>query len=145
MKPEQIAKTTESSHQCGLFAWAALEIKEGRLPELVWLFHIPNGGTRGETERDRAIAGGKLKAEGVKSGVPDLFLPVPRHGMHGLWVEMKKPGLYNSKKTREENIEAATSNTQKIWIAGMREQGYAVYVAFNWIEARDCIKTYLGE
>ena len=141
MKPEQIAKESESSHQIALFAYAAKQA----LTDPLWglLFHIPNGGTRGATERDRAIAGGKLKAEGVRSGVPDLFLPVPRHGMHGLWVEMKKPSLLNPKWTREESIEAATSDSQKIWLAGLKEQGYATYVAFDWIEARDCIEIYL--
>jgi len=40
---------------------------------------IPNGGAR-----SKATAG-RLKAEGVASGVPDLFVPAWR-----LWVEMKR-------------------------------------------------------
>ncbi len=40
---------------------------------------IPNGGAR-----SKATAG-RLKAEGVVSGVPDLFVPAWR-----LWVEMKR-------------------------------------------------------
>ena len=40
---------------------------------------IPNGGAR-----SKATAG-RLKAEGVASGVPDLFIPAWR-----LWVEMKR-------------------------------------------------------
>ena len=45
----------------------------------VRIFAIPNGGAR-----SKATAG-RLKAEGVASGVPDLFVPAWR-----LWVEMKR-------------------------------------------------------
>lgn len=45
----------------------------------VRIFAIPNGG-----HRSMATAG-RLKAEGVASGVPDLFIPAWR-----LWVEMKR-------------------------------------------------------
>ena len=27
---------------------------------------------------------------GVKSGVPDLMLPIPKGGYHGLFIELKK-------------------------------------------------------
>jgi hypothetical protein len=45
----------------------------------VRIFAVPNGGVR-----SKATAG-RLKAEGVVSGVPDLFVPA----WH-LWVEMKR-------------------------------------------------------
>ena len=45
----------------------------------VRIFAIPNGGYR-----SRATAG-RLKAEGVSPGVPDLFVPA-----WGLWIEMKR-------------------------------------------------------
>ena len=45
----------------------------------VRIFAIPNGG-----QRSRAAAG-RLKAEGVSAGVPDLFVPA-----WGLWIEMKR-------------------------------------------------------
>jgi hypothetical protein len=47
------------------------------------IFAIPNGG-----HRVKAVAG-KLKAEGVRSGIPDLFLPVARHGYYGMFLELK--------------------------------------------------------
>jgi hypothetical protein len=49
------------------------------------LFAIPNGGAR-----HKAIAG-KLRAEGVRAGVPDICLPVPRGEYHGLFIELKRP------------------------------------------------------
>ena len=39
------------------------------IPACRWLHAIPNGGNRS------AVTGARLKAEGVKRGIPDLFLP----------------------------------------------------------------------
>ena len=120
--PEQIAKAgTEHSHQVALFVWA----QQSGIPELKWLFAIPNGGPR------TAIAGAKLKAEGVKPGVPDLFLPVPRGSKFGLWIELKKP-------------KGIVSNEQHKWLEFLSIRGYATRVCFGWQEARDALKEYLG-
>jgi hypothetical protein len=56
----------------------------GRYPEIALLHAIPNGDWRGPSVAQ------KLKAEGVKRGIPDLCLPVPRGGYHGLYIELKK-------------------------------------------------------
>lgn len=72
---------SEHNHQVALIEWANLNL--GRYPELKWLFAIPNGGLRNKAQA------GKLKAEGVKAGVADLCLPVPRRGYNGLWIELK--------------------------------------------------------
>lgn len=45
---------------------------------------IPNGGARGKAQA------GKLRAEGVKAGVSDLFVALPVGRFHGLYIEMKK-------------------------------------------------------
>jgi len=60
----------------------------------VRIFAIPNGGARSPA------TAGRLKAEGVSSGVPDLFIPAWR-----LWVEMKR--------TKGGSVSAE----QKDWIA----------------------------
>lgn len=50
----------------------------------LYLFHaIPNGGTRDK------ITAGKLKAEGVKAGIPDTYLPMPRGKYNGFYMEFK--------------------------------------------------------
>ena len=54
------------------------------IPALKWVHAIPNGG-----ERNIAVAS-RLKAEGVKSGVADVFVPVAVQPWHGLYLEFKK-------------------------------------------------------
>ena len=53
-------------------------------PGISWaLFHVPNGGKRNAKEAAR------FKAMGVRPGVPDLLLILPRGGYSFLAVELK--------------------------------------------------------
>lgn len=112
----------ESSEQMLVIDWAMRE--ECTWPEIALLHHIPNGG-----QRNKAVAA-KLKAEGVKAGVPDLCLPVPRGKYHGLYIEMKAIG-------------GRTSKDQDAWIAALTEQGYAAQVCVGFKEAKETIEKYL--
>lgn len=114
----------EAAEQEALFRWAAW--MESRLPELRLLFHIPNGGRRDSREAAR------LKAQGVKPGVPDLFLPVARHGYHGLWIELKVS-------------RGKASANQCQWIGDLGEQGYQAVVCWGWEAASEVITKYLQE
>lgn len=68
---------------------------------------------------------------GVKSGVPDLMLPIPSKGYHGLFVEMK------TKKGR-------VSASQKKWIDALNALGYLAVVAYGWEDAKCKILDYLN-
>ena len=114
----------ESQHQAALFQWVTYNIV--RLPELELLFHIPNGGRRDRLEAAR------LKKEGVKAGVSDLFLPVARKGYHGLWIEMKAG---DNKPTA----------AQIKWLSSMKKQGYATAVCYTWTAAAELIEKYLKQ
>lgn len=90
------------------------------------LFAIPNGGKRAiKTARE-------LKAEGVRKGVPDLFLAYPHNGYSGLFIEMKK--RYGGRVSPE----------QKAYIEALRGRGYAVVVCKGCDEAFDALTAYLG-
>jgi len=113
----------EGNEQSYLFEWA--KYSEGAFPELALLFHIPNGGKRNKFEA------AKLKKQGVKAGVPDLFLPVARGSYHGLFIELK----YGSNK--------ATDNQNK-WAKDLTEQGYKCLVCYGWQSAAENIEKYLN-
>lgn len=114
----------EDEHQAALFRWAGL--MQRQWPELRWLHHVPNGGLRSPRTAAR------LQRQGVRKGVPDICLPVPRRGYHGLYCELKRPGRHS------------VSPAQREWLQALAEHGYFAVVAVGWEEARAQIVGYLG-
>lgn len=112
-------RVTESYEQRQLIQWSRAD------PRLQFLFHIPNEsvGGQGWLVRNRQM--------GVKSGVPDLFYPVPMKGYHGLFIEMK---------TKTGRLSAA----QKRWLNALNQMGYKAVVAHGWKEAKCQIMDYLN-
>ena len=87
----------------------------------VRIFAIPNGGARSPA------TAGRLKAEGVSPGVPDLFIPE-----WGLWVEMKR-------------IKGGTlSSEQKKWSKYLESVGYLVKVGKGADNAKEQISTFFN-
>lgn len=113
------------------------------VPQLEWLHAIKNQG------HGDAIRGSNSKAEGVKSGVPDMFLPFPIRDFTvplgtvvpvyycGLYIELKRPSAVG-------NREGAASDKQSKWQNYLRGAGYKCEVIAGWEPARDCILEYLG-
>jgi hypothetical protein len=121
--PESLAASgSESGMQMALFCWCATS----GIPELKWLFHIPNGGSRHIAEAS------KLKAMGVKSGVPDLFLPIPVKDWYGLFIELKRLD------------KGVVSKEQSEWLFNLNNQGYRTLVCFGWEQAKNELLEYLG-
>lgn len=98
----------------------------GRWPELSLLFAIPNGA------RVRPSVALKLKAEGLKRGVPDMLLPVARGGYHGLFIELK-----------DDEKPSRVSPEQREWLRQLAAQGYAAYVCKGADEAWGALMGYL--
>lgn len=122
---------TESEQQIMLFEWA--ELMSVLHPELKLLHAIPNGGKR------HIATAVRLKKEGVKKGVPDVFLPVPKCESNKVCVILKT-GLYIEMKSKKGKL----SESQQDWIERLRMQGYRVEVCCSFEEARDVILDYLG-
>lgn len=85
----------ESGQQEALFSWAAYNT--GRMPELEYMHHVPNGGKR---DAATAIA---LKRQGVKAGVPDICLPAPRGIYHGLYKQLRPEAAQESEVENEDS------------------------------------------
>ena len=115
--PVRIQSETQEQRQ--LIQWCRTR------PELQFIFHIPNEsiGGQGWIVRNRQM--------GVKGGVPDLMLPIPANGYHGLFIEMK------AQKGR-------LSNEQKKWIDCLNAFGYLAIVAYGWEDAKCQILHYLN-
>lgn len=90
------------------------------------IFAIPNGGAR------HIVTAKRLRAEGVRPGVPDLMLPVARGGFHGLFLELKR------------RKGGHTSPEQETEIAQLRNEGYLVAVCYGADEAWQAIVAYLA-
>lgn len=116
---------TEAQHQANVIKWSQQPSVRAQWPELALLHHIPNGGTRDPIE------GKHLKQQGVKSGVPDLSLPVARGKYHGLYIEMKTE---TGRPTAE----------QKWWGEQLLAQGYMWEVCHGWQSAVRVLEWYLS-
>lgn len=115
----------EHSEQVTLIKWWALACKQFGIPEQL-LFAIPNGGKRD------VISAKLLKDEGVRAGVPDLFLAVPKGDYHGLFIEMKKVKG------------GVVSDSQKEMGAHLMGRDYDCAVCHGWVEAKAKIEKYLA-
>jgi hypothetical protein len=114
---------SEHSEQVALFEWATWQINLG-VEALQWMYAIPNGGLRNKT------TGAKLKAEGVKAGIPDICLPCPAQGYHGLYIEMKADG-------------GKPTPSQVEYLMKLNEYGYLGQIANGFDGAKEIICKYL--
>lgn len=89
------------------------------------LFHIPNEGIR------IGKMGSRMKREGVRRGVADLCLAIPRHGFGALYIEMKRPG-------------GRQSAEQRAWQKNAEKYGNKYVICHSLEEFMFAIKRYLS-
>ena len=112
----------EHKIQCEFIRWVRLS--EKRHKALALLYAVPNGGHRNITTAR------KMKAEGVKAGVPDICLPVPNGAYSSLYIEMK------TEKGRQSKI-------QEEYAALLEAFGSCYRICRNAHEAISTVKNYL--
>jgi len=115
----------EAISQRSVILWWAYSHKVLGIPEHL-LFSVPNGGYRHPFEAKL------LREEGMRSGVADLILLVPRGIYHGMALEMKSQ-------------EGRLSPEQKEWAAAATSQGYLCVVAYSTEEAIKFLTDYLRQ
>lgn len=158
MSPWKLAKSgTEHAHQTALMSWANMASRHGfnaandpdsylvkrhaekvygvanAIPELRWLFAIPNGGSRGGDKRSAMIIGAQMKAEGVKAGVSDMMLPVPKHNLCGLFIELKR-----------EDGGSGLSVLQREFGAFVQKQRYGFVQCLGWEAVADILMRWFS-
>jgi len=157
MNPDDLSKKhSESGEQKAVFAWAAMAQRYGfaiaddmdaysraglglvsititkPVPVLEWLHAIPNGGNRD------AKTAALMKAEGVRRGVADIFLPVPKRWGNAQHVSYC--GLYIEMKTTI----GRQSDEQHDFERHCNDNCYVYRICRTWREAADTIKEYLS-
>jgi len=121
----------EHDEQVALFQF--IKAFEHQHPALKTIYAIPNGG-----HRSKAVAG-KLKAEGVKSGVWDIHLPMASAEWSDVYMKPVYIGLWIEMKYGKGRL---TPN-QKEWQSLMEERGHKCVVCYSWQEAVLAIGDYL--
>lgn len=109
---------SEHTMQAAVVTWARMAAS-GHLA-LAALYAVPNGA------RTTPGVAAKLKAEGMKPGVPDLVLPVPANGAPGLVVEMK-------------TLTGSVSREQKAWLGMLKAMGFKAVVCRSIEAAIDAL------
>jgi hypothetical protein len=112
----------EEDEQTSLAKYLDLLQRQGKLR---W-FHCPNGG-----ERNLAVAS-RLKAQGVKRGVPDVLIPTPPPkcpGKVGVAIELKR-------------VEGGTVSVEQAeWLQYLESVGWIVRVCKGWYDAHQFLKS----
>ena len=121
-------KHIESAYQTQVVEWSrwAFKANPARYPHLEMLHCSLNGVKLSGTQAKIA------KGQGMLSGVPDLFLPVPKNGFHGLFIEMK------SEKGR-------LTDNQHWFLTNADSLGYKTAVCYSAKEAISAIQAYYDE
>ncbi len=111
----------EAIEQAKVIDWA--KANERNYPYLQLLHCSLNG-----VKLSKAQAGKALK-QGMKKGVPDLFLPVKQGGFSGLYIEMK-------------SAKGRISIEQSKFLKDVSDNGYAAFVCYSANEAIKRIEDY---
>lgn len=123
-------KPTESQIQCAIMEWANNTFVDHPLSGKTcigsYLIKIPNEGKRSFHQ------GKKMKKEGLKKGVSDLFLSFPsKQGFNGFWIELKRKG----KQPTQDQLD---------FLVRMIKVGYRADCLYSVEEGIHAIKDYLG-
>ena len=130
-KPRKKPVDWEGQEQTRLMLWLKGESNRGTVvgPAHAFTHAVPNGGSR------HGLEAAKMKQQGVRSGVSDLVIAVPRGGYHGLYLELKATPPHD----------AALAESQRDWLTKMEAQGYCAVLALGVDEARAAITEYMSK
>jgi len=109
---------SETAIQKAVMQWVRVH---PTLRELI--IHIPNEGKR------TGSYGKRLKDMGMRAGVADLFIAMPRHGYGGAWIELKSK-------------DGSLTKEQKDFLNDMAIQCYFTAVCYSIEETLSIIDGY---
>lgn len=122
-RSRQPRRTGEHDNQSAYFKILDLNIRQH--PELTFIFAIPNAAKRSP----QVIR--EMLDEGLKKGVPDICIPISRHGHGAAWIENK----FGDNKMSPDQLRFRDF---------LIEQGYAFKTCYTLDNQLDFTEWYLG-
>jgi len=116
---------TESEIQQSVMRWWAMAHRGLGVRHERLLMAFPMQGQRSPRN------GARMKAEGMRAGLPDMFLAVQMHNP-GLWIELKRP-----------RPRGVVSPEQAEFLMSVKMQGYSAQVCYGFDECVKAITEYL--
>ena len=120
----RVSKVTISEHQIQSAFFKIVALHERTYPMLKIMFAVPNA-----AKRSMALAS-MLKAEGMRSGVPDVMFPYANGKYYGLALEFK-------------SAKGKPTENQLEWIAKLEQYGWKCVIVNDAELAWNVVKEYL--
>lgn len=124
-----MAKLLLTEHDLQVHIFDVLRLNEDAVPQLKWVYAVPNGNFRSWS------VGAALKSEGVKKGISDICVP-----FEGRINECYYPGAYIEMKAGDNKL----SSEQKDFLKFVAGQGYATLESWHYDTTLDFIEAYCG-
>ena len=138
MKPKGLPALSEHSIQSAFVAWCRLN--EKRYPGLDLAFAVPNA-----AKRSMGLAM-RMRKEGLRAGVPDWWLPVPRHGWTNYTVVGERTVTFVAGIVIEfKSGKGRLSKEQAAYMKRLESECWQVHVCRSTEEAIKVVKSYYGE
>jgi len=120
----RISKVTVSEHQIQSLFFKLVSLHERTYPMLKIMFAVPNA-----AKRSMSLAA-MLKAEGMRSGVPDVVFPYYNGKYHGLALEFK-------------SAKGKPTENQLLWMTNLQEYGWDCFIVNDADEAWKIVLDYI--
>lgn len=129
-----LARSRESDHQAAWFNWARSTLIRDYPGRTLadFSYAVPNGMmlAGGPAQRGRLM--NSMKAQGLKVGVSDIVIALPRGPYHGAYMELKRDSA------------SAITDAQENWTALMNEVGYNAGIVIGLDAAIAFARAYLN-
>lgn len=135
LKTIQKQMRQEDALQSMCVSWFRLQYRDKMI------FSFPAGYVFGGDARKRIITGARMKQMGYTNGTPDLFVPHPSQGFHGLFIEMKVKSeriVDGKKRTTKGQLSAAQKEVIKL----LQKEGYQCAVCYDIKQFTETVKNY---
>lgn len=130
-------RVLEKDVQAQLFAWIDLQfVCVDGLPRKLagFVFAVPNGTQLAGSASQRARYMASLKRQGLRPGVSDIVIALPRGPYHGAFIELKK----DPKQVRR------ATDEQEQFQALMAQVGYFTRIVGGFDDAQAAVREYLA-